>query len=270
MAQVIASLQKALSVVDAFASDGGELGISELARRLGLTKNQVFRVLKTLEEHGYVRQCETKTYRLGWKFFEIGQSLLEHSHLLELAPPVMDDLRDRTRESVHLLVRDGFEAVCVARRESPALIRMSARVGHRFLLHAGACPKAILAFQPPSYIDRAIERHGLPAYTAHTVTDRPALDRHLRLIRQLGFAESDEDIDIHAYAVAVPIFDRDGGVDAAMSVAGPLVRFEAERRAEALAALKEACDRISQLRGAPRRLNSRAPAAPEVARVVAD
>jgi len=270
MAPAIGSVEKALSVIDALAGEGEALGVSELARRLGMSKNQIFRVLKTLEEHGYVHQRETKTYQLGWRFFEIGQQLLEHSDLLEVAPPLMDNLRDRTGESVHLLVRDGYEAVCVARRESPALVRMSARVGHRFLLHAGACPKAILAFQDRSFVDRAIELHGLPAYTAHTVTGRDELDRQLEAIRRQGYAESDEDIDVHAFAIAVPIYDREGNVDAAMSVAGPLARFAGERRTQAGQLLKEVGDRVSRVRGAPRRVNAETASPPGTVRIVAD
>ncbi len=252
MPQTILSLQKALELVDELARDGDVVGVSELARRLGLTKNQVFRVLKTLDAFGYVHQADDRGYRLGLKFFELGQQVLARNDLLQVAPPLMDELRDATGETVHLLVRDGLEAVCVARRESRALIRMSAAVGRRFLLHAGACPKAILAFQPDEVIAAFLDRGELPAYTAHTITDRDALLAHLREIRAQGYATSDEDIDIHAFSIAVPLFDRDNRVDAAMSVAGPVQRFDPAARRRVLERLAAACDHVSALLGATR------------------
>ena len=228
MSQTIGSLSKALDVIDTLADSGTALGISDLARRLNLSKNQVFRILKTLEEHGYIHQVESRAYQLGFRFFSVGQRVVEQADVVQLALPLMDDLRDATGESVHLLVLDGYQAVCTARRESPAFIRMSADVGRRFLLHAGACPKAILAFQPTPSSSRRSRRTGLPRYTEHTITDLAELERHLDGIRARGYAVSDEDIDVHAFALAVPIYSRAGSVNAAMSIAGPASRFSRE------------------------------------------
>jgi DNA-binding IclR family transcriptional regulator len=252
MSQTIGSLRKALDLVGELADNGTELGISDLARRLDLSKNQVFRILKTLEEQGYVHQVESRAYRLGLKFFAIGQRVVEQADIVQIALPFMERLRDETGESAHLLVRDGYHAVCVARRESPAFIRMSAEVGRRYLLHAGACPKAILAFQSQEVIRAAVASGGLPRYTEHTITDLAELEAHLTGIRERGYAVSDEDIDVHAYAVAVPIFDHHARVNAAMSLAGPSLRFTAEKRARAQALLLSACDEIGRALGAPR------------------
>jgi DNA-binding IclR family transcriptional regulator len=252
MPQTIGSLGKALDLIDMLAEHGPELGISDLARRLDLSKNQVFRILKTLEQHGYVHQAENRAYQLGFRFFSVGQRVVEHADVVQIALPLMDQLRDATGESVHLLVLDGYGAVCTARRESPAFIRMSADVGRRFLLHAGACPKAILAFQTSAFIESAIERRGLPRYTEHTITDPAELQQHLGAIRAHGYSVSDEDIDVHAFAVAVPIYDRHGSVSAAMSIAGPATRFARGKRARALGLLVEACDSVSVALGALR------------------
>lgn len=251
VSQTIGSLHKALDLIEALAEDGGEVGISDLARRLGLSKNQVFRIIKTLEEHDFVHQSENKAYRLGYKFLEIGQRLTSSNDLVQIALPLMEELRNATGETVHLFIRDGLRAVCVARMESPQLIRLSAQIGRRFLLHAGACPKAILAFQPESVFDAAIQRYGQPAYTEHTITDPDTLKAHLAEIRQRGFAESDEDLDPLAYAIAIPIRNGDGHVDGAMSVAGPIQRFTPENRARIYTLLAETCNRISTALGAP-------------------
>jgi DNA-binding IclR family transcriptional regulator len=128
---------------------------------------------------------------------------------------------------------------------------MTAQVGARYLLHAGACPKAILAYQPLTTLDELIERYGLTSYTQHTLSEREALVDHLRLIFERGYAESEEDVDLLAYAIAVPIIAHDGQVNAAMSIAGPIQRFDMRQRRNALALLARAADRISTALGAP-------------------
>ena len=252
MAQTLGSLQKALDVIDEMARDGGNIGISELSRRVGLAKNQVFRILKTLEEYEYVRQNVDRSYSLGLRFFEIGQQVIKRNSLILIAAPVMDELRNITEETVNLLVRDRFHAVCVARRESPARIRMSTEIGGRYLLHAGACPKALLAFQPDGLVDAVLRRYGLPAYTEHTITNPESFEEHLARIRAQGYAESDEDIDVHAYSIAVPIYGAEETIVAAMSVAGPVFRLTPETRPEILRLLAVACDHISTQLGARR------------------
>ena len=249
MSQTIGSLDRALALIDELARDAEELGVTELSTRLSMSKNQVFRILSTLKAHDYVRQTENKTYRLGSKFFEIGQRLISQNDLLQVVQSEMDWLRDETGETVHLFMRDGLQAVCVARRESRAAISLSAQVGRRFLMHAGACPKAILAYQNTSFIDATIAEHGLPAYTDCTVVTRDALEEQLARIRQQGYAESDEDLDPSGYSIAVPIAGLGGDVNTALSVAGPLHRFSVDQRERALDLLRETRVRIGTLLG---------------------
>jgi DNA-binding IclR family transcriptional regulator len=249
MSQTLGSLRKALLLIDELARDGGDLGVSELGRRLGLAKNQVFRILKTLEEFDYIQQNDDKTYTLSYRFSEISMGLLAKVDLAQQAASVMDSLRDETCETVNLCIRSGLQAVCIAQRESTARVRMSAQVGRRYLLHAGACPKVIFAFQQPAVITSAIQRYGLPRYTPNTITDTDELTDHYRLIRHLGYSESDEDIDVHVYAIGVPIYDRDGSVSAAISVAGPIFRFTEDVREKALSQLLESANRINAQRG---------------------
>jgi IclR family acetate operon transcriptional repressor len=97
-----------------------------------------------------------------------------------------------------------------------------------------------------------IGRYGLPAYTEHTITNPDRFKQHLAQIRAQGYAESDEDIDVHAYSIAVPIYGADEAIVAAMSVAGPVFRLTPETRPRMLRLLASACDRISAQLGARR------------------
>ncbi len=244
MKQTIMTLSKALEVIDELARSYEPVGVSDLSRRLGLTKNQVFRVLKTLEEHDYVHQVGER-YHLGLKFIEVGRKILSQNDLLQLAIAHLNEVRNATGESSVIFVLDGQEAVCIAVREGTGLMDITARVGLRYLLHAGAATKAILAFQPEDFVDAAIAKHGLPAYTQYTITDADTLKLHLAAIREQGYVFSNEDVQVHASAVSVPIYDRDDDVRASLCVSGPNDRFTDEKREQALAILAGICDRIS-------------------------
>jgi len=249
MTQTILTLSKALTVIDALAQSHGPVGISELSRRLGLSKNQIFRVVKTLEQFGYIHQVDDK-YALGLRFLELGRHILNESDLVQTAIPHLNEVRNATGECVCLFMLDGRESVCIALREGLGLVNITARVGHRYLLHAGAAPKAILANQPAAFVRNVIDEHGLPAYTPHTITESAELQRTLAEIRERGFALSNEDMLVHAFEVAVPIYDRDDQVRAALSVTGPVDRFGPKERIAALRVIAEVCDRISVSLGA--------------------
>lgn len=216
-----------------------------------LTKNQVFRILRTLHDCGYVRQLPDRSYDLGWKFFEIGQQVLKRNDLVQTAVSFMQELRDATGETVHLFARDGLEAVCIARRESTAAVTVISRVGGRFPMHAGASPKAILAFQEPSVVDAVVAVHGLPSFTERTISHRDRLDRELTMIREQGYAESEGEVEPFGYGVAVPIAGPDGTVNHALSIAGLGPRLSPEQRRRALTLLQDVQARISATLGLP-------------------
>jgi DNA-binding IclR family transcriptional regulator len=245
----VAAVARALDVLCAFERPPHEFGPSELARQLGMTKNHVFRVLKTLEAHGFVRRAEDR-YCVGMRALQIGQLALKQIDLVRVGRPIVQTLHERTGETVHLAVLDNLEAVCVDRIESVHPVRLSAEVGRRFPMHAGACPKVLLAFLPEPDREVVLER-GLPAFTRYTVTDRDELEHELEEIRRDGYAVADQDLDIGAAAVAAPIRDYTGQVVGAISVAGPLSRVKTTLRTELRRQVVAAADQISVGLGFP-------------------
>lgn len=248
MPQTILTLTKALTVIEELSQAHQPLGVSELSRSLGLSKNQVFRVLKTLEAQGYVRKSGDK-YQLGLKFLELGRRLLSEDDLVQIAIGHLNRVRNETGECVCLFVLDGRQAVCTALREGLGLVNITARVGQRYQLHAGAAPKAILAFQTDEFVDAVIDRSGLPAYTPYTITEPDELRAQIAVIRERGYALSSEDMLVHAFEVGVPIYDRGDHVQAALSVTGPVNRFGPEERRRALEIMAGICDQISLAMG---------------------
>src|SRR5499427_1084015 len=100
---IIQSVAHALDVLEQFFGDADELGVTELSKRLKLHKNNVFRLLATLESRGYIEQNRaTENYRLGTRCLQLGQGYVQHMGLLRQARPIMDDLVRQVRETTYL------------------------------------------------------------------------------------------------------------------------------------------------------------------------
>jgi DNA-binding IclR family transcriptional regulator len=226
-------------------------GVAELARRTGVSSGSCFRIIKTLEESGLVRRdAGDGRYRVGLAALELAHAAGRSLDLVSLADDVMRDLEAQTQETVNLLVRDGWGAVCVAQREGSMAIRVPARVGgRRNALHAGASQKAILAALPDGEIAQYIREHGLNAITPATITEPEALWREVAAIRSAGVAWSNEDTELGVQAVAAAVIDGAGRAVAAMAVAGPMERFRGQRGDRIRGAVQEGAATISRRMG---------------------
>jgi DNA-binding IclR family transcriptional regulator len=223
----LASVHNAARLLCAFSTTDTEYGVSELARKLQLAKSTVHRLLTTLAEEELVeRNPRTGRYRLGLKMWELGTLAAGHLTLHEAAAPYLDDLRNRSRETVHIAVLDGTEVVYVERRESPQTLRLFGRVGHRNSAHCTSTGKVLLAFLPPDELERRLADIELVAKTPYTITDPERLRAELALVRKRGYAVNVNESELGIASVAAPILDRSGTVVAAVSTAGPLTRFE--------------------------------------------
>jgi DNA-binding IclR family transcriptional regulator len=226
---VIASALRTLEVLRAFTRPPHRLGLAEVTAQLGLERNQAYRSLKTLEAAGFLIATDDARFELGPVAAGLGTAAMRfHSaSVIDVAGPVLDRLSAETRETVHLFVRRGDRAVCVDRRESPQSVRLMSILGRSLPLHAGAVPKAVLAWLPEAERDGVVARlDELPAFTERTYRDRAALLAELDAIRERGHSYSDEDFDASARGVGAPVFDADGHVVGGVSVGGPSYRID--------------------------------------------
>ena len=223
---VIASAYRTLQVLQAFAAAPHRFGLAELGKRLGTEKNQLYRSLKTLEQAGFLETDEDGRFALTPLLHVLSAASAPRQQSVgDVARPYLDDLVAETRESVNLFVRAGELAVCVDRRDSPHQVRLASVLGISVPLHAGAVPKAMLAFLPQGLQEQVLAQLAtLPRYTEKTVLDPNALQRELTQIRTRGYSLSDEDYDASARGVGAPIFDQHGEVVAGLSVGGPSFR----------------------------------------------
>ena len=130
--QVLASVRNAARLLREFGSGEPQLGVSDLARRLGIGKSTAHRLVHTLTAEGLLERVPaTGRYRLSVAMQVLGASAQGASLLHGAATPVLDQLRNMTKETVQLAILDGRHVVYVERRESPQTIRLFGRIGHR-------------------------------------------------------------------------------------------------------------------------------------------
>ncbi len=221
----LSSVTTSARLLKAFSEHQVEIGISDLARRLGVAKSTVHRLAVTLVAEGMLeRNPDTGKYRLGIALFRLGSLVRQRMSVSSEARPLLRELREKVNETVHLAVLDGDEIMYVYNLESTQAIRMRSDVGVRKPAYCTAEGQAILAFQPPDVIER-ITRAGLVARTPQTITDPQALRKALELVRQRGCAIEDEESEVGMRCIAAPIRNDAGEVVAAMGVGGPVSRL---------------------------------------------
>lgn len=233
MTTELKTLSRGLEILLKFDAEHMELGLSELHRMTGLPKSVISRILKTFEDHDFLKQDPmTKKYRLGIRLFELGRLVVDQMNLTKVARPVMEDIARRTEETVLLCVEDEYQQVCIESISSNKRVNLASRPGTRIPLHAGASAKLLLAFMPVERRMHYYESFGLERFTPHTITDRDELERELEVIRRKGFATTFEERDLGTAGVAAPIVDHRGQVIASLTIVGLKPRFTDSRLPE--------------------------------------
>jgi DNA-binding IclR family transcriptional regulator len=183
---VLSTVSNAARLLKEFRSREASIGVSELARRLGLGKSGVHRLLTTLVAEGLLeRDPQTGGYRLGIVMFELGEAVKVHLDLHAAAGPVLAQLREQTGESSQVGVLDGVEVVYVDRLESAHSLRLFTETGRRVPAHCTSSGKVLLAHQSEPEREAFLARP-LPRLTPHTIVEPDALRDELTTVRARG------------------------------------------------------------------------------------
>jgi len=230
---VIQTVVNALRLLEEFDGED-ELGVTELSRYLDLHKNNVFRLLATLEQRGYIEQSsDTDRYRLGFKCLELGEAYYRSHSLLERARPIIRELSAETGETAHLAQMSNFEVVHVDGQVYPQPILTGSRVGQRLPVHATALGKVLLGCGTDEnrqiYDRTVVAGRPLSSRTELTIVDPLKFFEHLRSVASQGFALDIEECEPGLNCAAAPVFDRSGDLVAAVSVSGPSFRSGIDR-----------------------------------------
>jgi IclR family KDG regulon transcriptional repressor len=232
---IIRSVSHALDVIEQFFGEADELGVTELSKRLKLHKNNIFRLLATLESRGYIEQNKaTENYRLGLRSLHLGQAYVSRMGLLRQARPVMDGLVKQVRESAYVAVARPGGMVPLEVVEADQPVRVVSTIGETLPLHATAAGKTQLAFATEEE-QKARLPETLKRFTAKTVTERATLLQQLKSAVENGYAVDTGEHVEDVRSVAVPIKDYTGHVVGILAVNGPAYRLTAERMQKELA-----------------------------------
>lgn len=247
--QTITAIERAANVLLLFTeADTNDLGVTEISKELELSKAVVHRILNSLRVKGLVEINESShRYSLGPAAVALGLTYLNRVDVRTLARPVMRELTDQTDETATLSIRAGNERIYIDQVTPMRDVKMSVQLGHPYPLHAGGSSKVILANLPNDEIMAYME-HGLSQVTERTITDTKKLLAELTDIREQGFAVSYGERQSGAGSVASPVFDHEGHPVAAMSLCGPVERFQTEVP-EATELIVDAASRVSTLMG---------------------
>lgn len=246
----IQAIERAVAILNAFSAEDPELGVTELASRLGLHKSTVHRFMVNLEAAGLVERTRSARYRLGLRIFELGRLVMQRMSLWDEALPFLEGLVRDTGETGHLAVLDGGEAIYIERVEARRALRIPSAVGRGYPAHATNLGKVLLADLPSGRLRELLGERELAAFTPHTITDRAELEAELERIRAQGFAVDNEEYDEGLRCIGAPIYDHSGHAVAALGIGGPVTRITPER-VEELAGLV-----MAAARGLSRRLGA--------------
>lgn len=218
------SLERGLAILSAFEPTRPLLGISDLARALGLNRSTAHRYVGTLTALGYLQQdSATRKYRLGPRVLDLGFSAINSMELPELARPHLQHLSDETGHTVNMAILDGPEIVYVERvrssRPRQTEIDLNLHVGSRLPAYCTSMGKVLLAFLDENARAAALDATDLVGRGPNTVTNRRRLEAELDRVREARLAVNNEELAYGLRSLAAPVRVRSGGVEAAINIA---------------------------------------------------
>jgi DNA-binding IclR family transcriptional regulator len=217
--RMVGSVERAISVLEALAAAGRELGTNEIARLTDINTSTVSRLLSTLASRGVVTQGASGRYRIGARLLQLGNAALLGLDLRELARPHLLKLVEATGETATLSVPGDEEAVTVDFVQGHSSVQSIARVGRPSVAHATAVGKVLLAhgYRPPA--------GKLRRYTEATITRRADLAKEVERARKRGWAEATCERELDLNAIAAPVTGAYGKLVGVLGVQGPAMRF---------------------------------------------
>ncbi|MFC4113593.1 IclR family transcriptional regulator [Nonomuraea zeae] len=215
------SVEKTLVVLGALAGHDQPRRLADIARRTGINKTTVHRILQIFIAQGYAVSHGDGTYASGPAILALAGAALTDRDMTTLVRPILENLQRNTTHTVHFAIRSGSSAVYLAKVESQQPYRMASRVGTQIALHCTAIGKAILAHLPEEEV-RAVLAATAPliSNTPATIVDPALLMAELESVRQRGYAVDDEENEPNVRCVAAVAHDAAGTVVGAVSVAG--------------------------------------------------
>ena len=221
------SVERALIILRHLSRSDQGMGIREVSRELGISPAGVQKIMNALHAQGFVIQNEeTKRYALGPVVLQIGLAMLGELEVRQVARPYLKALAKETNETALLGIRDSDEVFYIDKFLPNSEIRMDVPLGASRPYHCTAVGKILLAQLPAGEFERLAAANSFDQVTPNSITNPDQLAAELEDIRRKGYALDREEFKLGAQCVAAPIYDHNGQLVAAVTVAGPAGRIE--------------------------------------------
>ena len=240
------TLIKGLRLLEYVAAQYNPASTAEIAKEIGLSRTTTYRLLSTLVSMGYIKRDQDGKYSLDIGINKLIKKRFNQLGLIEIANPVLQELRNETGETAVLAQLMGNEIMDIAKIESPRSVRIHAKIGTLIPAHCTATGKAILAFMPESDIKSLYPEKGLKACTENTIPDFPTLRKMLEIVREQGYAMEENEYEIGMKCIAAPVFCEENKVVAAIGIAGLTFRVNQEKTPKIVEIVLEKARRISE------------------------
>ncbi|CAM5220922.1 DNA-binding IclR family transcriptional regulator OS=Castellaniella defragrans OX=75697 GN=HNR28_001222 PE=4 SV=1 [Castellaniella defragrans] len=242
-----AAFSKFVHLLQLVADSDRPCSIAELSRLSGYPRGTVYRTVAGLvAERLLATSLHEKGYVLGPRLVELASRSWGRSELRLTAVDELTALRDATGETVHLAVPNDTNMVYIEKLESPSAVRMASRIGTSVSLHSSSVGKAYLAALDETACEQIVQRLAYPRYTSHTVASAEQLRAQLRVIRQRGWSQDDEENEEGISCFGAAIVDGDGRPVAAISVSTLRFRQKPDPLRAYVEPLLKACAAISR------------------------
>ncbi|UCF92534.1 MAG: IclR family transcriptional regulator [Desulfobacterales bacterium] len=252
MARIRASVRRALEVLELFLDGTRSISVPEIVARLGLPRTTAHELVQTLLASGYLTQVEDQSYRftLGFRVFELGSAYAGQFDLAAEGQKVALKVSKTCDETVQMAIRDGTEAVFIAKVDSARTVRLVSAVGSRLPAHCTAVGKMLLSvLSDEELLALYPDAERLPGMTVNSITSLKRLRYELAEIRKHGLAYDDCESNADVRCVAAPIYNHNGKMVAAMSISVPIMRMSASRQEELAALVRRGAEDLSRRLG---------------------
>ena len=241
------SVTKAFNLLDYFNTSKPEWGVRELAKETGANKSTTYRMLATLESLGVLHKDRvSEKYSLGLKLFELGNRVSIQRAFVSQTHPVLKTVVGEITETVHLGILKDSKVLMVDKIESPKGLKLNSVVGTFSPAYCSSLGKILLAHLSPSALKVAFENIELKINTEFTITKKAVLKKELEEVKTLGYAVDRQELELGLICVAVPVYNQNDQVIAALSAAGPAIRFKEEKIKDYVAILRRGAAAIKE------------------------
>ncbi|MDY7529747.1 MULTISPECIES: IclR family transcriptional regulator [unclassified Cryobacterium] len=242
--QNVQSVQRAVEILE-FVSDAPRTQ-TEVAEHINVHRSTALRLLETLTEGGLTRRNERGQYSVGYRLAGLAAHALDQFSLRNLAHESLEQLGASCGHTIHLAELTGNRIVYADKIDPIRSVRLYSQIGQTVPFHTSGVAKAILAFQPPTFVDDVLAGYEFTIHTPNTLPDAQSLKSQLDEIRTRGWAVDDAEFEDFINCVAAPVRDSSSRVVAAVSITALKAKANLEQLEELIPELLATTETISK------------------------